>query len=195
MIQLYFFMIYYMLWCTLSHIWLFVTLWTVGHQAPLAMEFSRQEYLSGLPFPSPGYLPNPRIKPTAPVSPALAGRFFTTAPLEKPYDSMDVGSLISGSPAFSKSCLYIWKFLVHVLLKPSLKDFEHYFASMWNGHNCVVVWSFLGIPLLRDWNENWPFPVLWPLLFSKFAGILSAALSQHHFLGLEIAQLEFHHLH
>ena len=44
----------------------------------------------------------------------------------------DVGSLISDSPAFSKSILYIWKFLVHVLLKPSLKDFEHYLASMWN---------------------------------------------------------------
>ena len=48
------------------------------------------------------------------------------------YDPMDVGNLISGSPAFSKSILYLWKFLVHVLLKPSLKDFEHYLASMWN---------------------------------------------------------------
>ena len=46
------------------------------------------------------------------------------------YDSMDVGSLISGSYAFSKSSLYIWKFLVHILLKPSLKDFEHYLASV-----------------------------------------------------------------
>ena len=46
------------------------------------------------------------------------------------YDSMDVGNLISGSFDFSKSSLYIWKFLVHVLLKPNLKDFEHYLASM-----------------------------------------------------------------
>ena len=46
------------------------------------------------------------------------------------YDPANVGSLISGSPAFSKSILYIWKFLVHILLKPSLKDFEHYLASM-----------------------------------------------------------------
>ena len=45
-------------------------------------------------------------------------------------DPADVGNLISGSSAFSKSSLYIWKFLVHVLLKPSLKDFEHYLASM-----------------------------------------------------------------
>ena len=46
------------------------------------------------------------------------------------YDPTDVGNLISGSPAFSKSSLYIWKFSVDVLLKPSLKGFEHYFASM-----------------------------------------------------------------
>ena len=46
------------------------------------------------------------------------------------YDPADVGNLISDSSAFSKSSLYTWKFLVHVLLKPSLKDFEHYFASM-----------------------------------------------------------------
>ena len=45
------------------------------------------------------------------------------------YDPTDAGNLISGSSAFSKSSLYIWKFLVHVLLKPRLKDFEHYFAS------------------------------------------------------------------
>jgi len=80
------------------------------------------------------------------------------------YDAVDVGILISGSSAFSKSSLYIWKFSVHVLVKPSLKDFEHYLASMWNEHNCVVVWTFPGTALLRDWNENWPFPVLWPLL-------------------------------
>ena len=46
------------------------------------------------------------------------------------YDPTDVGNLISGSSAFSKSSLYIWKFSVHVLLKPSLEEFEHYFASM-----------------------------------------------------------------
>ena len=79
------------------------------------------------------------------------------------YDPVDVGNLISGSSAFSKSSLYIWKFSVHVLLKPSLEEFEHYFASMWNECNCVVVWAFFG-GVLWNWNENWPFPVLWPLL-------------------------------
>ena len=62
----------------LSHVRLFVTLWTVGHQAPLSMGFPRQEYRSGLPFPAPGDLLDPGIKPTSLVSPALTGRFFTT---------------------------------------------------------------------------------------------------------------------
>ena len=53
---------------SLSHVWLFVTPWTVAYQAPQSMEFSRQEYWSGVPFPSPGDLPNPGIEP---VSPAL----------------------------------------------------------------------------------------------------------------------------
>ena len=57
---------------------LFETLWTVSHQAPLSMGFSRQEYWSGLPCPPPGDLPNPGLKPTSLMSPALAGGFFTT---------------------------------------------------------------------------------------------------------------------
>ena len=66
---------------SLSHVRFFATLWTVARQAPLSMEFFRQEYWSGLPFPSPGDLPDPGIEQT---SPALAGRFFTTEPLGKP---------------------------------------------------------------------------------------------------------------
>ena len=80
------------------------------------------------------------------------------------YDTMDVGNLISGSSAFSKSSLNIWSFLVHVLLKPNLENFEHYFASMWDECNCVIIWTFFGIAFLWDWNEKQPFPVLWPLL-------------------------------
>ena len=63
---------------TLSHVRLCVTPWTVARQASLSMGFSRQEYWSGLPFPSPGDLPDLRIKF---ASPALAGRFFTAKPL------------------------------------------------------------------------------------------------------------------
>ena len=61
----------------LSHVRLFATPWTVTCQDPLCMGFSRQEYWSGLPFPPSGDLPKPEIKPTAPVTSALAGRFFT----------------------------------------------------------------------------------------------------------------------
>ena len=64
---------------SLSRVWLFATSWTVAHQAPLFMEFSRQEYWSGLPCPPPGNLPNPGIKPVSLKFPALAGRFFTTS--------------------------------------------------------------------------------------------------------------------
>ena len=73
-------------------------------------------------------------------------------------DSTDVGNLISGSSDFSKSNLNIWKFTVHVLLKPGLQTFEHYFDSIWDECNCLVVWTFFGIAFLRDWNENWLFP-------------------------------------
>ena len=80
------------------------------------------------------------------------------------YDPADVGNLISDSSAFSKSSLNIWKFTVHVLLEPRLENFEHYFTSMWDECNCAVIWTFFGIAFLWNWNENWPFLVLWPLL-------------------------------
>ena len=79
-------------------------------------------------------------------------------------DPADVGNLISGSAAFCKTSLNVWKFTVHVLLKSGLEDFEHYFTSVWNECGCAVVWALFGIAFLWDWNENWPFPVLWPLL-------------------------------
>ena len=67
--------------CTqpLRHIWLLAALWTVAHQAPLSMGFSRQEYWSGLPFPPPGDFPDPGIEPQSLTSPALARRFFTAS--------------------------------------------------------------------------------------------------------------------
>ena len=66
----------------LSHVWLFATQWTVARRAPMSMEFSRQGCWSGLPFPSPGHLPDPGIKPASSV--ALAAGFFTTVPPGKP---------------------------------------------------------------------------------------------------------------
>ena len=71
--------------CTLSSVRLFATPWTVANQVPLPMGFSRQEYWSGLPFPPPRDLPESGIKPSSPVSPALASRFFTTVPPGHPF--------------------------------------------------------------------------------------------------------------
>ena len=75
-------------------------------------------------------------------------------------DPADVGNLISGSSPFSKTISNIWKFTVHVLLKPGLENFEHYFTSVWDECNSAVVWAFFGIAFLWDWNENYPFPKL-----------------------------------
>ena len=93
-------------------------------------------------------------------------------------DPADVGNLISGSSAFSKTRLNIWKFTVHILLKPGLENFEHYFTSMWDECNCEVVWIFFSIAFLRDWNENGPFLVLWPLL--SFPNLLTYWVQHFH---------------
>ena len=79
----------------------FETPWTVACQAPLTMEFSRLEYWSELPFPPPGDLPKPGIKPTSLTSPALAGGFFTTEPPGKPSETL--GMPISSSRVQSES--------------------------------------------------------------------------------------------
>ena len=70
--------------CVLNRVLLFATPWAIVCQASLSMEFSRQEYWSGLPFPPPGDLPNPGTEHTSLVSPALAGGFFTPEPPGKP---------------------------------------------------------------------------------------------------------------
>ena len=93
-------------------------------------------------------------------------------------DPEDVGNLISGSSTFSKFSLNIWKFMIHVLLKPGLENFEHYFASVWAECNCAVVWGLLGIAFLWHWNENWPFPVLGPLL--SFPNLLAYWVQHFH---------------
>ena len=82
----------WVLYC-FSCVRLFATLWIVAHQAPLSVDFSRQECWSGLPCPSPGDLPNPGIKPTPLRSPALADRFFTISTTWEAQYNLIVGSL------------------------------------------------------------------------------------------------------
>ena len=92
-------------------------------------------------------------------------------------DPADVGNLISACSTFSKTSLNIWKFTVHVLLKPGLENFEHYFTSVWDECNCAVVRAFFGIAFLRDWNKNCLFPVLWPLLsFQTYSACVTKTL-------------------
>ena len=66
----------------------------------------------------------------------------------------DIGNLIPGSSAFSKSSLNIWKFFTYILLKPDLENFEYYFASIGDEFNCEVVLTVFGIAFLWDLNEN-----------------------------------------
>ena len=81
------------------------------------------------------------------------------------HDPVDVDKFISGASALYKTRLNIWSsHMIHILLKPGLENFEHYFTSMWDECNCAVVRALFGIVFLWDWIENWPFPVLWPLL-------------------------------
>ena len=79
---------------------------------------------------------------------------------------------------FSKSTFNIWNFTVHILFKPGLENFEHYFTSMWDECNCAVVWAFFGIAFLWNWSENSPFPVLWPLL--SFPNLLAYWVQHFH---------------
>ena len=69
-------------------------------------------------------------------------------------DPVNVGNLISGSTSFSKSSLNIWKFLVCIMLKPSMQDFKHDLTSMGDEYNCLVVSIFFGTTLLGDWDEG-----------------------------------------
>ena len=92
------------------------------------------------------------------------------------YDPTSVGNLISGSFAFSRPSLYIWKFSVHVLLNPSLKDFEHNLTSIRNEHSCTAVWTFFDIALLWDWNENYLFQSCGHCWIFHISDILGVAL-------------------
>ena len=68
--------------------------------------------------------------------------------------------MLAGSSAFSKTSLNIWKFTVHILLKPGLENFERYLTSIWDKCNCTVMWTFFGISLLCIGMKNWLFPAL-----------------------------------
>ena len=92
------------------------------------------------------------------ISEADGNVFWDSLPLSMIQWMLAIWSLVP------QTRLHIWKFSVHVVLKLSLKDFEHYLASKWDELYCVIGRAFFGIAFLLDWNENWPFPALWPLM-------------------------------
>ena len=98
--------------CMLSRVQLFVTLWTVARQAPLSMEFSRQEYWSGLPFPPPEKTSWPRDWTQVSCSCYVARKFFTTEPVGKPWASIVEHQLGTGSFI----CLVSWYIFSHMCL-------------------------------------------------------------------------------
>ena len=99
-------------------------------------------------------------------------------------DPVDVGNLISGSSDFSKSSLNCWKFTVHILLKPRLENFEHYFVSMWDECNCEVVWTFFGLAFLwigmktdlfQSCGHCWVSQICWHIECSTFTAANKAS--------------------
>ena len=105
------------------------------------------------------------------------------------HDPEDVGNLISGSSVFCKTSLNILMFTVHILLKPGLKNFEHYFTTRWDECNCVAFWAFFVIAFLWDWNVNWPFPVLWLLL--NFPNFLAYWVHFHSIIFQDLKELNW----
>ena len=87
-------------------------------------------------------------------------------------DPADVGNLIFGSSTFSRTSLNIWKFKVHILLKPGLENFKHYFTSMWDECNHSVPWTFFGIGMKTDLYQScghcWVFQICWHIEGSTF---------------------------
>ena len=84
--------------------------------------------------------------------------------------------------SFSKSSLNIWKFTVHILLKPDLENFEHYFASMWDVCNCAVVWTFFGIGMKTDLFQSCGHCCVFQICWHIECSTLTASLyqDQHH---------------
>ena len=120
----------------LNCVWLFVTPWTVAHQAPLSMGFSRQEYWSGLPFPPPEDLPDPGIKP---ASLELAGRFFITELKGRPILLIQYVKKINNS-----TCNQFFTLLIKILLL--------FVLNFWSLVNILCLWHLsLLLATLKIW--------------------------------------------
>ena len=118
--------------------------WTVAHQAPLSRKFSRQEYWSGLPFPSQGDFPDPRIEPLSLTSPALTGGFFTTAASGKPLSHI----LYINSFHPAKDCLNYVLLLVSSNLCPEAAREMYPSDLLQEEHTLLMVLAAAPLPSL-----------------------------------------------
>ena len=169
---------------SLSRVRLFATPWISAHQASLSITISRSSL---------------KLTFTLLACAAAAKSLQSCPTLYDPIDGSPPGSPIPGIlqaktlewVAISFSSAWKWK------VKVKLLSHIQHSVTPWTADecNCAVVWAFFGIAFLRDWNENWPFPVLWPLL--SFPNLLAYWVHHFHSIisGFEIAWLEFHHLH
>ena len=162
--------------CELNHIWLFATLWTITHQAPLPMGFFRQEYWSGLPFPFPEDLP----KPMFPVSPALQADSLLTEPLGKPPCEWDWCPYKSDSADLSSPSYHVWTQGEHSYLwirknglprhgicwcldlgLPSLQNCKKYISVVYKP---TSLWYFFVAAWTKTGGFWWPLASFWEQL-------------------------------
>ena len=170
----FFFLIYCLGWSqlffqgvvkSLSCVWLLVTPWTVAYQAPPSMEFSRQEYWSGLPFPSPEDLPDPGIKP---MSPTWAEGFFTTKPPWKPskeqaYFNFMAAVTVSSDFGVQENCLSLFPFFpIYLLWRDGTGCHDLYFWLLsFKSSFSLSSFTFSRGSLIPrktriyQWNSNW----------------------------------------
>ena len=142
---------------SLHCVWLFATPWTVTLQVPLSMEFSRQEYWRGLSFPPAGDIFDPGIKPTSPLTPALAGRFFITKLPGKPCWVVWVPFIVWILTPFQISCLKIFFPLPYLFLVMLLGFFVFLFVFVFVFFpcRCCLVWcsaTWLFLILILCWH-------------------------------------------
>ena len=154
-----------------SRVWLFATLWTIAHQSPLSMGFSRQEYWSGLPHPAPGDFPNPGIEP---LSPALLAGSLPSEPWGKPRISpilepkIGYRNMISlACPPHSVlstmlGCTYYWRFSY-------LQDHKY---QLTEHETLIYLFSWLLSPLATYiWNSIISLHKSWPCVFQCFSSL------------------------
>ena len=154
---------------SLSRVWLFATPWTAACQASLSITTPRV-YSNSCPL---SQWCHPTISSSIILFSSCLQSFPASGSFPMSQLSLQVAKVLEFQLSFLNPAWTSWFSGL-----AGLENFEHYFPSMWDECNCVVVWAFFGIAFLWDWNENWPFPVLWPLL--SFPNLLAYWVQHFH---------------